>query len=82
MISNINSLTSIDYEEFSAWHVDFKFYEELTQSVMSSNQIGGFFNRLEASRTYLFVSVGVLGTSGNSVIWGFVSPRTGSEASG
>ena len=37
---------------------------------MSSNQIGGFFNRLEASRKYLFASVGVLGTSGASVISG------------
>ena len=37
---------------------------------MSSNQIGGFFNRLEASRKYLFGSVGVLGTSNNSLISG------------
>lgn len=37
---------------------------------MSSNQIGGFFNRLEASRKYLFGSVGVLGTAGDSVISG------------
>jgi len=37
---------------------------------MSSNQIGGFFNRLEASRKYLFGSVGVLGESGNSAISG------------
>lgn len=37
---------------------------------MSSNQIGGFFNRLEASRKYLFGSVGVLGTDNNSVISG------------
>jgi elongation factor 1-gamma len=37
---------------------------------MSSNQIGGFFNRLEASRKYLFGSVGVLGESNNSVISG------------
>jgi elongation factor 1-gamma len=37
---------------------------------MSSNQIGGLFNRLEASRKYLFGSVGVLGTSGNLVISG------------
>ena len=27
---------------------------------MSSNQIGGFYNRLEASRKHLFGSVGVL----------------------
>ena len=37
---------------------------------MSSNLIGGFFNRLEASRKYLFGSMGVLGTSNSSVISG------------
>lgn len=37
---------------------------------MSSNQIGGFFNRLEASRKYLFGSVGVLGEKDNSIITG------------
>ena len=37
---------------------------------MSSNQIGGFFNRLEASRKYLFGSVGVLGAANSSVISG------------
>jgi elongation factor 1-gamma len=37
---------------------------------MSSNQIGGFFNRLEGSRKYLFASVGVLGSANNSVISG------------
>jgi elongation factor 1-gamma len=37
---------------------------------MSSNQISGFFNRLEASRKYLFGSVGVLGENNNSVITG------------
>ena len=37
---------------------------------MSSNQIGGFFNRLEASRKYLFGSVGVFGEANNSLISG------------
>ncbi|KAJ8592258.1 eEF1-gamma domain-containing protein [Rhizopogon salebrosus TDB-379] len=37
---------------------------------MSSNQVGGFFNRLEASRKYLFGSVGVLGENKASVISG------------
>jgi len=37
---------------------------------MSANQIGGFFNRLEASRKYLFGSVGVLGQANDSVISG------------
>src|SRR5271168_1994544 len=60
----------MDYKGFSAWRVDFKYNEELTQTFMSSNQIGGFFNRLEASRKYLFASVGVLGTSGDSMISG------------
>ena len=57
------------------WRVDFKYNEELTQVFMSSNQIGGFFNRLEASRKYLFGSVGVLGTSGDSVISGVLILR-------
>lgn len=61
---------SFDYEGFSVWRVDFKYNEELTQIFMSSNQIGGFFNRLEASRKYLFGSVGVLGTAGTSIISG------------
>lgn len=46
---------------------------------MSSNQITGFFNRLEASRKYLFGSVGVLGTTGDSVIAGTLILR-GQEA--
>ncbi|KAF8798648.1 elongation factor 1-gamma [Phlegmacium glaucopus] len=61
---------NFDYAGFSVWRIDFKYNEELTQTFMSSNQIGGFFNRLEASRKYLFGSVGVLGTSGNSIITG------------
>ena len=42
---------------------------------MSSNQIGGFFNRLEASRKYLFGSMGVLGVTGDSVISGVLLAR-------
>ncbi|KAI5119352.1 hypothetical protein M0805_004029 [Coniferiporia weirii] len=59
-----------DKEGFSIWRVDFKYPEELTLTFMSSNLITGFFNRLEASRKYLFGSVGVLGTNNNSVISG------------
>ncbi|KAF9529929.1 elongation factor 1-gamma [Crepidotus variabilis] len=64
-----------DPEGFSIWRVDFKYNEELTQTFMSNNQIGGFFNRLEASRKYLFGSIGVLGTSGNSAIAGVFITR-------
>lgn len=59
-----------DPEGFSVWRVDFKYPEELTQVFMSSNQIGGFFNRLEGSRKYLFGSVGVLGSANDSLISG------------
>lgn len=45
---------------------------------MSANQITGFFNRLEASRKYLFGSVGVLGVTNDSVISGALILR-GSE---
>lgn len=55
--------------------MDFKYNNELTQTFMSSNQIGGFFNRLEASRKYLFGSVGVLGETNNSIITGALIVR-------
>jgi elongation factor 1-gamma len=61
---------NFDYEGFSVWRVDFKYNEELTQIFMSSNQIGGYMNRLEASRKYLFGSIGVLGITGSSIISG------------
>ncbi|KAJ7493540.1 elongation factor 1-gamma [Mycena latifolia] len=68
-----------DKNGFSIWRVDFKYPEELTQTFMSSNQIGGFFNRLEASRKYLFASVGVLGEPNSSLISGAMILR-GQEA--
>ena len=57
------------------WRCDFKYNDELTLVFMSSNQVGGFFNRLEASRKYLFGSLGVLGTPNNSVISGVFITR-------
>jgi elongation factor 1-gamma len=70
---------NFDSEGFSIWRVDFKYNEELTLTFMSSNQISGFFNRLEASRKYLFGSVGVLGANNASVISGVLILR-GQEA--
>lgn len=64
-----------DPEGFSIWRVDFKYNDELTQVFMSSNQVGGFFNRLEGSRKYLFGSVGVLGEANNSRIAGVLILR-------
>ncbi|KAJ7613719.1 hypothetical protein DFH06DRAFT_1344480 [Mycena polygramma] len=70
---------NFDKDGFSVWRVDFKYPEELTQTFMSNNQIGGFFNRLEASRKYLFGSVGVLGAANASLISGALILR-GQEA--
>ncbi|KIK91775.1 hypothetical protein PAXRUDRAFT_830546 [Paxillus rubicundulus Ve08.2h10] len=61
---------NFDKEGYSIWRVDFKYNEELSVTFKSSNQIGGFFNRLEASRKYLFGSVGVLGEPDASIISG------------
>ncbi|CUS11206.1 unnamed protein product [Tuber aestivum] len=57
-------------EEYSLWRVNYKYNPELTQVFMSSNLIGGFFNRLEASRKYIFGSASVYGVSGDSAITG------------
>lgn len=68
-------LSSFDKEGYSIWRVDFKYNEELDLIFKSSNQITGFFNRLEASRKYLFASVGVLGENNNSIITGALIVR-------
>ena len=66
---------NFDKEGFSVWRFDFKYNEELTKTFMSANQITGFYNRLEASRKYLFGSAGVLGEDNNSVIAGVLILR-------
>jgi len=66
-------------DEYSLWKVDYKYNDELTQVFMSSNLVGGFFARLEASRKYLFGAVSVYGQSNDSVIQGAFLVR-GQEA--
>ncbi|KAF8625693.1 hypothetical protein AX15_005263 [Amanita polypyramis BW_CC] len=58
---------NFDSADLSIWRVYFKYNEELTLTFMSSNQVGGFFIRLDASRKY---SVDVIGETNNSVISG------------
>lgn len=70
---------NFDKEGFSIWKIDFKYNDELTLPFMSANQIGGLFARFEASRKYLFGSVGVLGKTNDSVITGVLILR-GQEA--
>ncbi|KAI9837568.1 MAG: hypothetical protein M1819_007219 [Sarea resinae] len=57
-------------EEYSLWKVDYKYNDELTMTFMSSNLIGGFFARLEASRKYIFGCASVYGVTNDSVIQG------------
>lgn len=66
-------------EEYSLWRVDYKYNDELTQVFMSSNLVGGFFNRLEASRKYLFGTMSVFGKANESVMVGAFLVR-GQEA--
>ncbi|KAF3925825.1 hypothetical protein ABW20_dc0102769 [Dactylellina cionopaga] len=65
--------------EWSLWKIDYKYNEELTQVFMTANLIGGFFNRLEASRKYIFGSCSVYGASNDSIIKGAFLVR-GQEA--
>ncbi|KAK0392239.1 hypothetical protein NLU13_1736 [Sarocladium strictum] len=61
---------TIPFEEYSVWRVDYKYNDELTLTFMSSNLIGGFNARLEASRKYLFGCASVYGENNASVIQG------------
>ncbi|KEF61767.1 elongation factor 1-gamma [Exophiala aquamarina CBS 119918] len=66
-------------EDYSLWKIDYKYNDELTMIFMTSNLIGGFFNRLEASRKYLFGAASVYGVANDSVIQGAFLVR-GDEA--
>ncbi|KAI9850686.1 MAG: hypothetical protein M1838_005250 [Thelocarpon superellum] len=66
-------------EEYSLWRVDYKYPEELTQIFMTSNLIGGFFARLEASRKYIFGAASVFGAANDSAVVGAFLVR-GQEA--
>lgn len=61
---------NVNFEEYSLWEVDYKYNDELTQTFMTSNLIGGFFARLEASRKYIMGCASVYGVSNDSVIKG------------
>lgn len=61
---------NVKFDEYSIWKVNYKYNDELTLTFMSSNLIGGFNNRLEASRKYLFGCASVFGANNDSVIEG------------
>jgi len=70
--------TAIDYfwkefdaAGFSIWRCDYKYNSELTMTFMSSNLVGGFFQRLESARKYAFGSLCIMGEDNKSVIAGY-----------
>jgi len=64
-----------DPEGYSIWRVDYKYNSELTKVFMSSNLIGGFYNRLDRARKYAFGSLVVLGEDNKSEIAGYFVVR-------
>ncbi|KAJ3112269.1 Elongation factor 1-gamma [Phlyctochytrium bullatum] len=60
-----------DPEGYGIWRVDYKYNSELTKTFMSSNLVGGFFQRLESARKYAFGSLCVLGEDNKNQISGY-----------
>lgn len=62
---------NFDKEGYSMWRADYKYNSELTLVFMSSNLIGGFFQRLEACRKYAFGTLIVFGEDNKNEIHGY-----------
>ncbi|EGF79252.1 hypothetical protein BATDEDRAFT_37118 [Batrachochytrium dendrobatidis JAM81] len=62
---------NFDPQGYSIYKVDYKYNSELAMVFMSSNLVGGFFQRLESSRKYAFGSLVILGEDGNNQITGY-----------
>ncbi|GAP87638.2 putative elongation factor 1-gamma protein [Rosellinia necatrix] len=61
---------TVPFKDYSIWQVEYKYNDELRLVFMSNNLIGGFNNRLEGSRKYLFGAASVYGENHDSVISG------------
>lgn len=61
---------NFDAEGFSIWKVVYKDNNELTKIFMSSNLIGGFFQRLDKARKYAFGAMNVFGQDNKNEISG------------
>ena len=66
---------NFDTKGYSLWIADYKYNDELTMTFMSSNLVGGFFQRLERARKYVFGSMVVLGEDNKNCITGFFVVR-------
>lgn len=61
---------NIDLEGFSIWLTDYKYNNENKKVFMTSNLLGGFFQRLESARKYAFGSFGVFGEDDDNEVHG------------
>jgi len=61
---------NFDKENYSFWFCEYKYADELSQIFMSSNLIGGMYQRLEKLRKNSFASMCVWGENGNNTIAG------------
>jgi len=59
-----------DKENYTIWHCEYKFTEELTKVFMSCNLIGGMMQRLDKMRKHAFASMCLFGEDNNSTISG------------
>lgn len=59
-----------DHDNYSIWFCEYMYPDELKLTFMSSNLIGGMFQRLDKLRKYAFGSVAVFGENNNSTISG------------
>lgn len=66
---------NFDSEGYALWKVDYKYNDELKMTFMSSNLVGGFFQRLERARKYAFGSMVILGEDNKNEITGFFMIR-------
>jgi len=64
-----------DPEGYSMWRVSYKYNDELTMTFMSSNLVGGFFQRIERARKYAFGSLCILGENNSNEILGYFIVR-------
>ena len=64
-----------DPQGYGLWKVDYKYNDELAMTFMSSNLVGGFFQRLERARKYAFGSLVVLGEDNKNEITGYFVVR-------
>lgn len=55
---------------YSIWYCEYKYADELTQVFMTSNLIGGMFQRIEKLRKNAFASMCVFGEANNNTIAG------------